>query len=104
MINGQIEFYDEESEWGLIRGDDNHLYELRSAQLPAPRVGDKVLFEPQTTSGGPRAVAVRRPQLTAARCASSSSPTTFRASRVTPPGHSSRGSPRESPREGMSCR
>ena len=60
MINGQIEFYDEESEWGLIRGDDNHLYELRSAQLPAPRVGDKVLFEPQTASGGPRAVAVRR--------------------------------------------
>jgi cold shock CspA family protein len=60
MINGQIEFYDEESEWGLIRGDDNHLYELRAAQLPAPRVGDKVLFEPQTTSGGPRAVAVRR--------------------------------------------
>ncbi len=60
MINGQIEFYDEESEWGLIRGDDGHLYELRSAQLPAPRVGDKVLFEPQSASGGPRAVAVRR--------------------------------------------
>ena len=60
MINGQIEIYDEESEWGLIRGDDNHLYELRAAQLQAPRVGDKVLFEPQTTAGGPRAVAVRR--------------------------------------------
>ena len=60
MINGQIEFYDEDSEWGLIRGDDGHLYELRSAQLPAPRVGDKVLFEPQSGSGGPRAVAVRR--------------------------------------------
>jgi cold shock CspA family protein len=62
MINGQIEFYDEESEWGLIRGDDGHLYELRSAQFagPAPRVGDKVLFEPQSASGGPRAVAVRR--------------------------------------------
>lgn len=62
MINGQIEFYDEDSEWGLIRGEDGHLYDLRSAQLagPAPRVGDKVLFEPQRASGGPRAVAVRR--------------------------------------------
>jgi cold shock CspA family protein len=60
MINGQIEFYDEESDWGLIRGDDGHLYELRSAQLASPRVGDKVLFEPQPASGGPRAVAVRR--------------------------------------------
>jgi cold shock CspA family protein len=62
MINGQIEFYDEESEWGLIRGDDGHLYELRSAQFagPAPRVGDKVLFEPQHAAGAPRATAVRR--------------------------------------------
>ena len=62
MINGQIEFYDEDSEWGLIRGDDGHLYELRSVQLPgsAPRVGDKVLFEPQHAAGAPRAVAVRR--------------------------------------------
>jgi cold shock CspA family protein len=60
MINGQIEFYDEDSEWGLIRGDDGHLYELRSAQLAAPRVGDKVLFEPQSAAGAPRAVAVRR--------------------------------------------
>ena len=62
MINGQIEFYDEDSERGLIRGDDGHLYELRSVQLagPAPRVGDKVLFEPQHAAGAPRAVAVRR--------------------------------------------
>jgi cold shock CspA family protein len=60
MINGQIEFYDEESEWGLIRGDDGHLYELRSAQLASPRVGDKVLFEPQHAAGAPRATAVRR--------------------------------------------
>ena len=62
MINGQIEFYDEDSGWGLIRGDDGHLYDLRAAQLsgPAPRVGDKVLFEPQPAPGGPRAVAVRR--------------------------------------------
>ena len=34
MINGQIEFYDEESEWGLIRGDDNHLFELRAGPAP----------------------------------------------------------------------
>ena len=62
MINGQIEFYDEDSGWGLIRGEDGHLYDLRSAQLagPAPRVGEKVLFEPQHASGAPRAVAVRR--------------------------------------------
>jgi cold shock CspA family protein len=62
MINGQIEFYDEDSGWGLIRGDDGHLYDLRSTQLagPAPRVGDRVLFEPQPAPGGPRAVAVRR--------------------------------------------
>ena len=60
MINGQIEFYDEDSEWGLIRGDDGHLYELRSVQLATPRVGDKVLFEPQSAAGAPRAVAVRR--------------------------------------------
>jgi cold shock CspA family protein len=62
MINGQIEFYDEDSAWGLIRGGDGHLYDLRGVQLagPAPRVGEKVLFEPQPASGGPRAVAVRR--------------------------------------------
>jgi hypothetical protein len=55
MINGQIEFYDEDSEWGLILGDDGHLYELRSAQLagPVPRVGDKVLFEPHSAAGCP---------------------------------------------------
>jgi cold shock CspA family protein len=62
MITGQFEFYDEDSGWGLIRGEDGHLYDVRAAQLagPAPRVGDKVLFEPQPAAGGLRAVAVKR--------------------------------------------
>ena len=62
MISGQVEFYDEPSGWGLIRGDDGRLYDLRASQLagPLPRVGDRVLFEPQAASGGPRATGVRR--------------------------------------------
>jgi len=62
MINGKVEFYDEPSGWGLIRGNDGRLYDLRGAQLPGspPRVGERVLFEPQPAPGGPRAVAVRR--------------------------------------------
>jgi hypothetical protein len=61
-ISRQIEFYDEPTSWGLIRGDDGHLYDLRGGQLAGspPRVGDKVLFEPQSAPGGPPAVAVRR--------------------------------------------
>jgi cold shock CspA family protein len=62
MINGRVEFYDEPSAWGLIRGDDGRLYDLRGAQLggPVPQVGERVLFEPQPAPGGPRAAAVRR--------------------------------------------
>ena len=62
IINGQVEFYDEPSAWGIIRGDDGCLYDLRGAQLvgPPPRLGDRVAFEPQAGPGGPRAVAVRR--------------------------------------------
>jgi cold shock CspA family protein len=62
MIHGQVEFYDEPSGWGLIRGTDGRLYDLRAAQLsaPPPRIGERVLFEPQPAPGGPRAVAVRR--------------------------------------------
>ena len=43
MISGQVEFYDEASGWGLIRGDDGRLYDLRASQLagPLPRVGDE---------------------------------------------------------------
>jgi hypothetical protein len=63
MINGQVEFYDEGCAWGLIRGEDGCLYDLRAGQLQgiAPRVGEWVTFEPQPASGGgPRASAVRR--------------------------------------------
>ncbi len=67
-MNGQVTFYDETSAWGLIRGDDDGLYDLRGAQLPGPppRVGDRVLFDPQPASGGPRAAAVRRISLASA--------------------------------------
>jgi cold shock CspA family protein len=68
MISGQVEFYDEPTAWGLIRGDDGHLYDLRGNQLGGslPRVGDRVLFEPQAAPGGPRAVGVRRAKPAAA--------------------------------------
>jgi cold shock CspA family protein len=62
VMTGQVEFYDEACAWGLIRGDDGRLYELRGAQLPGPppREGDHVLFDPQPAPGGPRAQALRR--------------------------------------------
>jgi cold shock CspA family protein len=62
IMTGQVEFYDETCAWGLIRGDDGHLYDLRGAQFPGPppRLGDRVLFDPQPAPGGPRALAVRR--------------------------------------------
>jgi len=61
-MTGQVEFYDETCAWGLIRGDDGRLYDLRGPQLPGPppRQGDRVLFDPQVAPGGPRAQAVRR--------------------------------------------
>jgi len=62
MITGQVEFYDEATAWGLIRGDDGHLYDLRGGHISGarPSVGDKVVFEPQAAPGGPRATGVRR--------------------------------------------
>ena len=63
MINGQIEFYDEDSQDVVSSAATTATCTSCAAtQLagPAPRVGDKVLFEPQPASGGPRAVAVRR--------------------------------------------
>jgi len=62
VINGQVAFYDEACSWGLIRGEDGCLYDLRAAQLPGatPQVGERVVFEPQPAPGGPRAGAVRR--------------------------------------------
>jgi hypothetical protein len=43
-------------------GDDGALYMLRGGQLAdaAPRVGERVAFEPQAGMGGLRAAAVRR--------------------------------------------
>jgi cold shock CspA family protein len=62
MITGQVEFYDDACAWGLIRGDDGRLYDLRGGQIagPPPRVGDRVTFEPQAAPGGPRAGSVKR--------------------------------------------
>jgi cold shock CspA family protein len=62
MISGQVKFYDELTNWGLIRGNDGRLYDLRGAQFPGPppRVGERVMFEPQPGPSGPRAAAVRR--------------------------------------------
>ena len=61
-VNGQVKFYDEETAWGLILGDDGGLYGVRGTRLPGPplQVGEKVLFEPQPAPGGPRAAGVRR--------------------------------------------
>ena len=61
-MNGQVKFYDEPTGWGLIVGDDGALYMLRGGQLAdaAPRVGERVAFEPQAGVGGLRAAAVRR--------------------------------------------
>jgi cold shock CspA family protein len=61
-MNGLVKFYDEPTGWGLIVGDDGALYMLRGGQLAdaAPRVGERVAFEPQTGVGGLRAAAVRR--------------------------------------------
>src|SRR5262245_10171095 len=62
MITGQVEFYDDSSAWGLIRGEDGILYDLRGGQMagPAPRVGDRVTFDPQDVPGAPRAGNVKR--------------------------------------------
>jgi hypothetical protein len=62
MIGGQVEFYDEATAWGLIRGDDGHLYDWRGGLISGapPSVGDKVVFEPQAAPGGRRAIGVRR--------------------------------------------
>ena len=62
MMSGHIEFYDEATAWGLIRGDDGHLYDLRGGHISGapPAIGDKVVFEPQAAPGGRRATGIRR--------------------------------------------
>ncbi len=59
---GRIEFYDRPTAWGLIVGDDQELYVVRGRDGrggPAPRVGERVSFEPQSMSDGRRATEVR---------------------------------------------
>jgi len=59
---GYMTFYDEPSAWGLILGEDERVYVVRGSHLigPAPRVGEKVHFEPQQAGRALKAVAVRR--------------------------------------------
>ena len=61
-MTGQVKFYDEPTEWGLILGSDGTLYGLQRVRLPGPplQVGERVRFEPQAAPGGPRAAEVRR--------------------------------------------
>jgi cold shock CspA family protein len=61
-VNGHVRFYDEDTAWGVIQGDDGGLYGVRGSGLPGPplQVGEEVRFEPQSAPGGPRAALVRR--------------------------------------------
>jgi cold shock CspA family protein len=58
---GRIEFYDRPTAWGLIIGDDQDLYVVRGrdGRGAAPRVGERVSFEPQVSADGKRAAEVR---------------------------------------------
>ena len=58
---GRIEFYDRPTAWGLIIGDDQDLYVVRGrdGRGTAPRVGERVSFEPQAGADGKRATEVR---------------------------------------------
>jgi len=59
---GQVKFYDEPTQWGLILGSDGALYGMQRLRLPGPplQVGDRVQFEPHAAPGGLRAREVRR--------------------------------------------
>jgi cold shock CspA family protein len=61
-MTGRLNFYDRASAWGVIAGDDGHLYSVVAQQLTSPelREGDRVHFEPVTTRGAPIAGRVRR--------------------------------------------
>lgn len=61
-MRGELRFYDDASRWGVILGEDGCLYMLRAGDVPAPapRVGEKVAFEPAPGPGGLRASTVRR--------------------------------------------
>ena len=59
---GQVKFYDEPTDWGLILGSDGTLYGVQRARLPGPplQIGERVRFEPEAAPGGPRAADVHR--------------------------------------------
>lgn len=61
-MTGDMTFYNEPTAWGLILGDDEPLYVVRGSYMvgPAPRVGEKVRFEPRETGRALKAVEVRR--------------------------------------------
>lgn len=58
---GRVEFYDRPTAWGLIVGDDQDLYVIRGrdGRGAAPRVGERVSFEPHPGTDGKRATEVR---------------------------------------------
>jgi cold shock CspA family protein len=58
---GRVEFYDRPTAWGLIVGDDQDLYVVRGrdGRGTAPRVGERVSFEPPSGPDGKRATEVR---------------------------------------------
>jgi cold shock CspA family protein len=58
---GRIEFYDRPTAWGLIIGDDQDLYVIRGrdGRGTSPRVGERVSFEPQSSTDAKRATEVR---------------------------------------------
>ena len=58
---GRVEFYDRATAWGLIVGDDQDLYVIRGrdGRGVAPRVGERVSFEPRPGADDKRATEVR---------------------------------------------
>ena len=61
-MTGRLRFYDAPTAWGLVVGDDGHLYMIHGQPASgAPlRVGERVRFEPSTGPGGLRATGVHR--------------------------------------------
>jgi hypothetical protein len=61
-MTGRLRFYDVPTAWGVVVGDDGHLYMMQgqpTSGVPV-RVGERVRFEPVTGRGGPRATGVQR--------------------------------------------
>lgn len=62
-MRGQVKFYDANTAWGLVLGDDGTLYGVTGARPPDAAAlieGEYILFEPQAAPGGPRAAVIRR--------------------------------------------